>query len=121
MIKEESFNIDFCNALEGYLILAMGKCDHKLARACSVDGVLMPFIENQLTRKSVNDTRKIETAVWILIGKGDKLFELIIHFGKYSLRRYARGTGLEDCLPPVGSEQHILIDFENERIELHLL
>jgi hypothetical protein len=119
-MTEESFNSDFCNALEVYLLSAMKKCDHKLAFSCWIDGVTMPFIEKQLTKKSVNDTRKIETTVWTLTDKGDILFELFIYFGKYSLRRYAKGTNLKDCLPPLESD-HILIDFENERIELHLL
>jgi hypothetical protein len=86
-----------------------------------MDGVLMPFVDSQLTKKSVNDTRKIETDAWALSDKGDIKFKLVIYFGKYSLRRYAKGNCLEDCLPSLESNDHILIDFDNDRIELQLL
>ena len=80
-------------------MLAIGKSGHKLAHSCAMDGVLMPFVDSHLTGKSVNDTRKIETDAWALSDKGDIKFELIIYFGKYSQRRYAKGNNLEDCLP----------------------
>jgi hypothetical protein len=35
-----------------------------------MDGVLMPFIERQLSKKHVNDTRRIETQAWALTNKG---------------------------------------------------
>lgn len=120
-MDRESFDEEFCVALNGYLMSAMSMDDHKLAVSCWMDGVLMPWVERQLYKKSVNDTRRIETHAWALTGRGDIKFELIIYFGKYSLRRYARGSRLDDCLPPLGSKEHILIDFENERIALHLL
>lgn len=86
-----------------------------------MDGVLMPFVERQLSKKHVNDTRRIETHAWALTSKGDVKFDLVIYFGKLSLRRYARGSRLNDCLPPFDSPDHISVDFEKEKIELHLL
>lgn len=117
---KESFDDEFCDVLNGYLMSAMSTFDHKLARSCWMDGVLMPFVE-LLSKKRINDTRKIETHVWALTGKGDIKFDLIIYFGKYSLRRYAKGSSLDDCLPLLDSTDHISVDFEKERIELRLL
>ena len=76
---------------------AMKHRDHPLAEACWMDGVLMPFVERQLSKKHVNDTRKIEAHAWALTNKGDVKFDLVVYFEKYSLRRYARGSALDDC------------------------
>lgn len=95
--------------------------DHILAKACWMDGVLMPFVERQLGKKHVNDTRRIETHAWALTNKGDIKFDLVIYFRKYSLRRYARGSALDDCFPPVNDASSVKFDFERERIELQLL
>lgn len=95
--------------------------DHPLAKACWMDGVLMPFTERQLSKKHVNDTRRIETQAWALTNKGDVKFELIIYFRKYSLRRYSKGSALDDCFPPVDDTSAVKIDFEKKLIELQLL
>jgi len=96
-------------------------CDHPLAETCWMDGVLMPFVERQLSKKHVNDTRRIETQAWALTNKGDVRFDLLIYFGRYSLRRYAKGSALDDCLPPINDTEAIKIDFEKDLIELKLL
>ena len=67
----------------------------------------------------MNDTRKIETRAWI--GQtGNNRYYMTIHFGKYSLRRYARGTNLWDCVPSASSMDWIDIDVEKQTIELYL-
>jgi len=88
--------------------------NHPLAEACCMDGVLMPFIERQLSKKHVNDTRRIETHAWALTNKGDVKFDLVIYFRKYSLHRYARGSALGDCLPQVNDAGAVKIDFEKK-------
>jgi hypothetical protein len=100
---------------------AIGRRDHPLAKTCWMDGVLMPFVERQLSKKHVNDTRRIETQAWALTNKGDVKFDLIIYFRKYSLRRYARGSSLDDCFPAINDAGAVKIDFERELIELQLL
>jgi len=100
---------------------AMEHRDHPLAKACWMDGVLMPFVERQLSKKHVNDTRRIETRAWALTNKGDVKFDLVLYFRKYSLRRYAKGSALDDCLPSVNDTGALKIDFERELIELELL
>ncbi len=86
------------------------------------DGVLMPYVESQWVKKIVNDSRKIETTTWIGIGLRNQVeFELIIHFGKYALRRYAKGKTLDYCIPSLENVQSNFFDIKNLRIELHLL
>src|SRR5688500_5588970 len=116
-----SFDTEFCDKLNSYLMEAMQHSNHALAEACWMDGVLMPFVERQQSKKHVNDTRKIETHAWALTNKGDLKFDLIIYFGKYSLRRYAKGSALDECFPPVKDTGAVKIDFEKELIELQLL
>lgn len=118
MEATESFDEHFCFILEYYLTSVLEEPNDKQIRSLWCDGILMPYIEIQLTKKSVNDTRKIETKAWIGQGPSKQcLFDLILRFGKYSLRRYAKGNNLKDCLP--GSE-NISVDFENKRMELFM-
>lgn len=79
----------------------------------------MPSVESQLTKKNVNGKRRIITKAWL--GKdGQSEFEMTISFGQYSLRRYAKGKALDDCLPTEGFEDWIAIDLSSKTIELQL-
>lgn len=85
------------------------------------DDVLMPFVESQVTKKSANDSKKIETTAWIGIGSRNQVkFDLIIHFGKYSVRRYAKGKKMDDCIPDFEDENKIFFSLENRRMEILL-
>jgi hypothetical protein len=86
-----------------------------------MDGVVMPFVERQLSKKHVNDTRRIETHAWAMTNKGNVKFDVVIYFRNASLRRYARGSALDDCFPPFDDASAVKIDFEKELIELQLL
>jgi hypothetical protein len=79
----------------------------------------MPFIQSQLTKKSVNDTRKIVTKAWLGYDEQAE-FEMIINFGQCSLRRYAKRSDLTDCLPSEESMDWITLDIERKTIELQL-
>ena len=115
-IIKESFNEDFCTQLEYHLTKTFEKSEIK---GFWCDGVLMPSIESQLTKKSVNDTRQITTKAWLgYDGQGE--YEMTIHFGQYSLRRYANGTSLTDCLPSEDSSDWVTLDIEKKTIELQL-
>ncbi len=55
------------------------------------------------------------------IGKtGQDEYQMTIQFGKYSLRRYAKGTNLIDCIPSEESMGWIDIDIENKKIQVRL-
>ena len=117
----ESFNEEFCEKLNSFLMEAIRLCDHSLAKAFWMDGVLMPFVERQLSKKYVNDNRMIETHCWALTNKGDIKFDVVVSFGKYSLRRYAKASALDDCFPDLDENGGIKIDFEKGIIEVQLL
>ena len=76
--------------------------------------------ELYLTKKYVNDKRKIETKEWI--GKtGQTEFKATIHFGKKALSKYAKGKDLTECIPDLESQaEWIEIDIEKRIIDLKL-
>jgi len=73
-----------------------------------------------LTKKHVNDTRKIETKTWI--GKtGQTKYNMIINFGENALSAYAKGTDLRACIPELNSEfEWIEIDVVKKSIKIKL-
>lgn len=116
MIERESFNNDLCTILEYHITRILATTDNQSLIGFWCDGVLMPS-ENQIVKKKVNDCKKIETTAWSGISGQDQ-FKLIIHFGKYSLRRYAKGRKLNDCLNE--SPCNLKVDTIKKQIELHL-
>jgi hypothetical protein len=117
--EKVSFNADFCLFLEFHLCETFANSDDEVIRYFWCDGIAMPILESQITKKSVNDTRKIISMAWL--GKSGQIeYELIIHFGKYSLRRYAKGNSLIDCVPSADSMDWIQIDIENRKLEIFL-
>ena len=118
-IIKESFNEDFCIRLEYHLTQAFENSGDKTLKSFWCDGILMPLIESQLTKKSVNDTRQIITKARLgYDGQGQ--YKMTINFGQRSLRRYAKGADLTDCLPSAGSLDWIALDMEKKTIELQL-
>jgi len=114
----ESFNKDFCARLEYHLTRTFG-LDDKNLRGFWCDGVLMPTNETQLTKKNINDKRKIVTKAWLgFDGQGE--YEMTINFGQYSLRRYAKGADLSDCLPSEDTMNWVSLDMKSKTIELQL-
>ncbi|MBD2767585.1 hypothetical protein IC235_06735 [Hymenobacter sp. BT664] len=117
--SKESFNDDFCSYLEHHLTRAFANAEDELVQKVWCDGVLMPFFENQTSKKSVNDTKRIVTKAWIgQDGQGE--YELVIKFEKYSLRKYARGSSLQDCVPSERTLDWINIDLARRTIEIQL-
>ncbi len=116
----ESFNEEFCTHLEYHLCRTFENSNNEEIIGFWCDGVSgSPFIDSQITKKSVNDTGKIETRAWI--GKaGQDEYYMTIRFGKYSLRRYARGTSLIDCIPGEETMDWIEIDTEKKIIKINL-
>ncbi len=73
----------------------------------------------QLTQKHVRDTQKIET--WAYIGKdGQDKYQMTVRFGKDSLRRYAEGKSLIECIPGAERMDWIDIEIDKKTIELRL-
>ncbi|MCB2410305.1 hypothetical protein [Hymenobacter lucidus] len=105
--------------MESHLERTFADADRKEIKGLWCDGILMPLPESQLTKKAVNDTRQIVTKAFI--GHSDtSTYSLIIDFGKFSLRRYAKGTSLVDCVPSAESMDWISIDIDNQLIRIQL-
>lgn len=123
-LENGSFNAEFLESLERHLDNSLSHFSDKRINSLSCDGILPPWMENQLSRKSVNDTRKITGITVFFLGleerSGNTVYELTIKFGKYSLRRYAKGTSLIDCIPRTDLTDSISIDAANKKIVLTL-
>ncbi len=114
------FNIDFCRFLEDRLSGTLFNFDEDEIARRWCDGILMPHLDSQVSKKSVNDNRKIITKAWIVYERKDFLFDCIILFGRKSLSRYARGLCLIVCVPGEEKTDWITIDTESKFIELRL-
>jgi hypothetical protein len=117
-ILNDSFNQDFCTDLEFHLCLTFENSHDDRLNGFRCDGVSHePLVKS---KKSINDNRQLVTKAWI--GKtGQDEYEMTIHFGKYSLRRFAKGTSLADTLPSNQSMHWVKIDTDNRTIEIQLL
>ena len=116
----ESFNEDFCTHLEYHLSETFKNSNRENIKGFWCDGVSWnPIPLSQIGKKSVNDSRKIETEAWT--GKtGQDKYKMTILLGKYSLRKYAKGISLIDCIPSSDTMDWINIDTEKKTIEITL-
>ena len=114
---------DFLVHLEFEISNALEKAAEKYKRSYWCDGILIPESEAEYSQKKVNDKRKITLRAVIPKGRyEDKEFwyDLILKFGQYSLRRYAKGKRIEDSIPDARSADWIKLDTENKIIEVQL-
>lgn len=122
-LENGSFNAEFLESLERYLDNSLVHFLDKRINSLSCDGILPPWMDKQLSRKSVNDTRQITGITVFFLGlekSANTVYELTIKLGKYSLRRYAKGTSLIDCMPNPDQTEWINIDAEDKKIVLKL-
>ena len=117
---ESPFNEKFCTRLEYRICSELEKSNDAELKGFWCDGVSWFPTDIQLTKKHVNDKRKIETKAWI--GKtGQDVYQTIIHFGKKALSRYAKDVDLTECIPDLESQaEWFEIDIENKIIEIKL-
>ncbi len=114
---------DFLVYLEFAISNALENTPEKYKRSYWCDGILMPDSEADYSQKKVNDTRKITMRAVIPKEQYEEKqywYDLVLKFGKYSLRRYAKGTRLEDCVPSTDNADWIELDTENKVIEVQL-
>jgi hypothetical protein len=113
--RNGSFDENFCLALEYHLGSTLEKSHEERFKGFWCDGV----VSKRVSKKVVNDNRTIETKAWI--GKdGQTEFDMKIKLGKYSLKRFAKGTSMVDCLPSSDFMNWVKIDLENKKIEIEL-
>ncbi len=113
--NKESFNKDFCEQLEVEINKQLPQStDMKLSKYwCG-------GIEHQYySKKYVNDNKNLNTRMWI--GNGGRTeYETTIEFGKYALRRHARGTNMIDCIPTSNIDEWLEIDSNKKMIKIKL-
>lgn len=110
-----SFNSDFCHCLETAINNALANSDNSNLQGLWCDGVE----PQHFSKKYINDKRSLSTRMWM--GKdGQTEYSLTIHLGKYSLRRYAKGSSMEDCIPDTPINQWLTINDDANQIDLHL-
>ncbi len=117
---ETPFNEEFCTRLEYRICHELEKSTDPELKGFWCDGVSWFATEKQLTKKHLNDKRKIVTKAWI--GKtGQTEFKATIHFGKRALSKYAKGIDLTECITDLESQtEWIEIDLENKVIEIKI-
>ncbi len=117
---ETPFNEEFCTQLEYRICQELQKSTDQELKGFWCDGISWFQTEKQLTKKHVNDKRKIETKAWI--GKtGQTEFKATIHFAKKALSKYAKGMDLTECIPDLESKtEWIEIDIKSKIIEIKL-
>jgi hypothetical protein len=115
-----TFDREFCIFLEFHLTEAFFNSRRsRFDPDLWCDGILMPNVDSMVTKKSVNDSRKIVTGAYTGEG-GQTLYAMTIKFGRKSLSRYARDLRLEECVPSADSLDWVTIDTEMRTIELRL-
>lgn len=119
LVVKTPFDENFCLLLEYHLSNMLSNSEEPQFKDLWCDGVQMPSVDSHLSKKSVNDTRKIITKAWIGVDGQDN-YDMVIKFGKSSLRRYAKGLSLEYCIPKEQLSEWVAIDLENKVIELQL-
>ncbi len=115
---------DFCIHLEYELSKVLSNSNKEEFNRLWCDGIIVNdpspyYTYDNFSKKKINDSRKISGTVFIGENGQDK-YELTLHFGKYSLRRYAKGTRLEDCVPSNECDDWFLIDISNRKMEIQL-
>ena len=102
-----------------YLCDVFKRVDEDDVKGFWCDGVLAPFVDNELSKKHVNDSKQIVTQAFV--GRsGQEEYTLILTLGKQSLERYACGRSLNDCFPDIHSSENFVINIEKKTMELFL-
>ena len=114
-VFKESFNEEFCEHLEIHLSEIFKISNKKEIRQLWCDGIVC----NHHSKKYINENRKLVTMAYIGQNGQDE-FEMVIKFGKYVLRKYAKGREMIDCIPKSNSPNWLTIDKENKYIEIQL-
>jgi len=117
---ELPFNEEFCTYLEFHLCRTFQKSPRPDIRNIWCDGILWtPTPDNQLAKKSVNDTHVITAKAWLGVS-GQEEYKMRIHFGSSALRRYTKSLSLIDCIPSEETMDWITIDTNKKEVDIQL-
>ena len=120
--KEEEIFEAFLIPLEYYLGNRLSTMEVAKAHGLWCDGVLMPYVDNQLNTKTINKYRQLVIRTWIGSGLREQhAYTLTLKFGNKALSRYIRGLSLKECLPSEELSDTLILDIAKKEITLHLL
>jgi hypothetical protein len=110
---------DFLVSLEYSIAIALANAGEKYW----CDGVYLPDSPDDFSPEKASDTGKINLRAAIPKGQYEEKefwFDLILKFGKQSLKKYTGGKSLADCIPDTSNADWIELDEENKIIEVQL-
>lgn len=110
---------EFCEFLEYEITKALSSSTDERLKGFWCDGVLLPHVENEYSKKSVNDNRQIVMTAFTGQSGHDK-YELTLRFGRKASSKYARDLRLEECVPSREHNNWLHIDPTNKKIVLQL-
>jgi hypothetical protein len=110
---------EFCAFLEYEITKALANSTTDKVNHFWCDGVLLPTIEREYSKKFVNDNRQIVMTAFIGLSGQDK-YELTLKFGNKSLSKYARGLDISECVPNPENSDWFDIDIEKQKISIQL-
>jgi len=108
-------NEEFCGFLEYHLSTSFKYSSDESIRSFWCDGVMLPSNENNYSKKSIDDNRKVLLKAFI--GKdGQDEFALLLKFGDQALSKYARDLDIMDCIREVEKYDWYTVDKERKQI-----
>ncbi len=110
----------FCEFLEYELSKAFPNSPDVSVQRFWCDGILLPYAENDISKKNVNDKRFLSMKAFSGESGQDK-YQLILNFGPKSLSKYARGFDIKECIPGTANNDWFEVDQENKTIIINLL
>ena len=119
MPESNPFNEDFCSYLEYHLTRTFANSEDIAINKLWCDGIAMPFIDSEISKKSVNETNCIITKAWIGYD-GQQEHEMTIKFGLIALGNYNKDISLISSLPNTESTSWVKLDVNKRTIELQL-
>ena len=113
-------NQDFFNFLEFHLTEAFSYSPDISVRRLWCDGILLPWNENDYSKKAINDKREVQVKAYIgNDGQGE--YSMLLKFGRKALSKYARDLDITDCVPDADESDWYEIDTEKNKIIIQLL
>ena len=119
MPESNPFNEDFCSYLEYHLTRTFANSEDITINRLWCDGITMPFIDSQISKQNVNNTKCVITNAWIGYD-GQQEYEMTINLGLIALGNYNNGISLISSLPNNESTGWIKLDVNKRTIALQL-
>ncbi len=112
-------DIAFCELLEYKITAALQNSPDDSVKSYWCDGVLLPALECEYSRKQVNNSGQIILTAFIGTDGQDK-YEMQLLFGKKALRKFSRGLDISDCIPDLETTNEFTFDSLKKQLLIEL-